>query len=593
MKIPYGNADFADIRRRGSFYVDKTPFLPELESDEFGYKNLIFLRPRRFGKSLLVGMLENYYDISLGVHFDELFRGLWVHDNPTPEKSKYVVLRLDFSKVSVDGGEASLKASFVNSIKTSLMTMVMRYRQRLPEIEELFDRVKSETEPSSVLNIFLGFFAGTPDKLYVLIDEYDTFATALLAMEAKDVYSKVTDKAGFVRSFYRTLKEGSQSGAIARVFITGVTPILLDDLVTGFNVVTNISTHPQFNALAGFTRADVERAVDELLTSRPDLVKIEGVGDRVKLIDVLESHYDGYRFTEDAPDRIFNSNLVVYFLRELSVRARYPRTMLDPNGRTDYQKLHSLWAAAGPQAEERREALEQILAEGHVWSDLVEQFGTRRTSTKSEFISLMYYTGMLTLSTEPPDLNDYLFEVPNRVIRELGFEHYTNLIQDLDGINLMDRPVGAALRKMAQLGDIAPFLEVFRKNVLDVVSIKDLRQYNEKSMKMLLMGAIVTSEVFHVLSEREFAHGFNDLFLSPSTQLAHAKYAWMLELKYLSTGANETQIAKIVEQAEAQLRKYMSDANLVPMLTRGLELKTGTLVFIGCQAVHWREMHQA
>ncbi|MBK9262376.1 MAG: AAA family ATPase [Polyangiaceae bacterium] len=587
VEFSYGNADFASLRRAGCFYVDKTPFLPLLESPTFGGKNLIFLRPRRFGKSSLLSMMKHYYDISMSPEYDELFGGLWIHDHPTPERSQYLVLHLNFSTVTTSSDETVLQANFLTSLQGGLNELIERYRHRLASLERFEQQMGTFTDPAALMNNLLGIIAGTKDKLYVLIDEYDTFANALLSADQTDLYSKITDKFGFVRAFYRALKAGADSGAIGRVFITGGTPILLDDLVTGFNIVTNISNAPRFNALAGFTRAEVERAVDELLRDIPSL--IDTVGDRNELIETLERFYDGYRFSIKARDRVFNSTLVIYCLRELANSGEYPTNMLDVNARTDYQKLHRLWASAGPAADERRAALEQILSEGKVSSPLVERFGMRTEATTSQFVSLMYYTGMLTLAPEPPNLDVYHFEPPNRVIRDLSWEHYTRLLEDLQGLVLRSQPIALALLDITHKGDLEPFLDLLRKTILPVLSVRDLRKHDEKAMKMLLIGIIVTAGLFHVLSEKEFAQGFNDLFITPVPAVHVGKYAWMFELKYVTTDASEDAKNAAFEQAEAQLERYMSDPNLVPMLTRGLGLKAGTMLFVGGKEVVFRE----
>lgn len=587
VEFSYGNADFASLRRAGCFYVDKTPFLPLLESPTYGGKNLIFLRPRRFGKSSLLSMMKHYYDISLSPEYDELFGGLWIHDHPTPERSQYLVLHLNFSTVTTSNDEAVLQANFLTSLQGGLNELIGRYRHRLASLERFEQQMGTFTDPAALMNNLLGIIAGAKDKLYVLIDEYDTFANALLSAEQTDLYEKITDKFGFVRAFYRALKAGVDTGAIGRVFITGGTPILLDDLVTGFNIVTNISNAPRFNALAGFTRTEVERAVDELLRDIPSL--IDTVGDRNALLETLERFYDGYRFSIKARDRVFNSTLVIYCLRELANSGEYPKNMLDANARTDYQKLHRLWASAGPAADERRAALEQILSEGKVSSPLVERFGMRTEATTSQFVSLMYYTGMLTLAPEPPNLDVYLFETPNRVIRDLSWEHYTRLLEDMQGLVLRSQPIALALLDITHKGDLEPFLDVLRKTILPVLSVRDLRKHDEKAMKMLLIGIIVTAGLFHVLSEKEFAQGFNDLFITPVPAVHVGKYAWMFELKYVTTDAGEDAKNAAFEQAEAQLERYMSDPNLVPMLTRGLGLKAGTMLFVGGKEVVFRE----
>lgn len=583
----YGNADFADIRRSRAFYVDKTPFLPLLEHPTFGGKHLLFLRPRRFGKSSLLSLMKHYYDASRANEYDELFSGLWIHEHPTPEKNRYLVLHLNFSTVTASRDEPVLQANFLASIQGGLDELIGRHRHRVPDLEQFGQQLNSFTDPAALMQRFLGTLSATQEKLYVLIDEYDTFANALLSADQRDLYDKITDKFGFVRAFYRVLKAGADSSVVGRVFITGGTPILMDDLMTGFNIVTNISNKPRFNALAGFMRTDVERAVDEVLAEMPDLSA--KIGDRSALLETLERFYDGYRFAEAATERMFNSTLVVYCLRELADSGEYPKNMLDPNARTDYQKLHALWASAGPAAEERREVLERILAEGQVMSPLVDRFGVRATTTTGQFVSLMYYTGMITLAPEEPNGDFYTFVPPNRVIRELSWEHYTRLLEDLHRIPLIGQPIGLAFLAMAIDGNMQPFLDQLRKNILPVLSVRDLRKHDEKAMKMLLIGTLVTSNLFYVLSEKEFAQGFNDLFITPMRSVHKAKYAWMFELKYVVSDADDATKNAAIEQAEAQLLRYSSDPHLVPMLTRGLGLKAATLLFVGGKEVVLRE----
>ncbi len=588
MKIPYGTANFAEIRREGYFYVDKTPFLPMLENAEFGYSNLMLLRPRRMGKSALVSMLSYYYDRTRTTEFETLFRGLWVYDHPTPEKNRYVVLNLNYSQVSSDGGHTALVRNFCDATKSGVRTLAMRNKDFIPELGRLFEKIDGYEDAGSVLNYLLSIMAGADQPLYVLIDEYDTFANALLSTGKEDLYSEMTNKTGFIRNFYRTLKVGRETGAVRRIFVTGASPILLDDLNTGFNIATNISNQPQFNALAGFTRADVEAALDALLRDRPELTVLPEVGDRERLLSVMERYYNGYRFSPDAEERVFNSDMVLYFLRELAVAGKYPQQMLDMNARTDYRKFHNLWAGVGPAADKRRETMDSILSEGFAWSELIEQFGRQGPSSHYQFVSLLYYTGMLTLSQTPPDGKEHRFEIPNQVIRELGWEHFAGLLKDLDGVELNDHPIKEALRAMTIKGDIAPFMEVFRTEVVKTMGIKDLRQFNEKSLKMMLLTCLVLTSIFHVLSEKEFAQGYCDLFLSPMASTKGAKYAWMLEIKYLGATATEAEVEQAFAAAHSQLERYTSDADLLPTITQGKELRAGTLLFVSNKDIQFR-----
>ena len=224
MRIPYGRSSFSDIRRGGYFYADKTPFLPQLESAEAGFRYLIFLRPRRFGKSTLVSMLEHYYDLGRAPRFDELFRGLWVHEHPTPERSKYLVLNLDFSRVSTDRGPEVLERTFLQAVRGRVSAFLLRYRELIPPLGDIYAHLREYLDAEALMGMLLDIVSTTPYRIYLLIDEYDHFANRLLAAGAGDLYEAVVTKTGFVRTFYATLKSGTASGALARMFVTGVSP---------------------------------------------------------------------------------------------------------------------------------------------------------------------------------------------------------------------------------------------------------------------------------------------------------------------------------------------------------------------------------
>jgi Predicted AAA-ATPase len=238
MKIPYGIANFADVRSGGYFYVDKTPFLPVLE--DLGPRSLLFLRPRRMGKSLLVSLLSHYYDLDRAEQFDALFRGLWIHEHPTPERGRYLVLALDFSQVGVDGDDDALRRSFLEAVRGPVEALLLRYRDRIPPLADLHQALDQIDDAAALIGRLSNVVSATGHKLYLLIDEYDNFANRLLSAGAEDVYTKLVERTGFVRTFYGTLKIGTQSGAIGRIFITGVAPLLLDDMSSGFNIVTHI-----------------------------------------------------------------------------------------------------------------------------------------------------------------------------------------------------------------------------------------------------------------------------------------------------------------------------------------------------------------
>ncbi len=590
MRIPYGKSSFSDIRRGGYFYADKTPFLPKLES---AADYVIFLRPRRFGKSTLVSMLEHYYDTSRAGQFDALFSGLWIHEHPTPEQGQYLVLSLDFSPVNTDGEAADIRRSFAATVKNCVRAFLIRYRDNMPDFARLEANLDAHDDGAGLIGAVLSIIAGGGRKLYVLIDEYDHFANRLLADGNQALYDSIVGGTGFVRSFYATLKAGTGTGALGRMFVTGVSPIMLDDLSSGFNIITHLSGEEDFNALAGFTRADVERGVDELLASKPELARDPKVGDRAALLETMERYYNGYRFSTRATERMYNSDLVLYFLRRVAGSGRYPDQMLDLNVRTDYGRLQRIAKLAEAEGGETRALLESILTEESVSSPLVEQFGSRTMHGRAQLVSLFYYMGMLTIGAGSDVSAEPLLVVPNRVIRELQWEYLAFALQDQEQIFLDTQDLSRALAAMAIQGDIEPLLSLFREQVVARIGTKDLRQFNEKVLKLMLLAYISQSRMFHILSEKEFSGGYCDLFLGLSPDVPAGRYAWMLEVKYLQTKARPAEIERAFEQAYVQLERYTSDDALVPLLTLGKDLRAGALVFVGAKDVLFRPWPRA
>lgn len=587
MRIPYGIADFATIRKEGFYYADKTPFLPQLERAESGYRYLMFLRPRRFGKSTLVSMLAHYYDIDCADRFDESFRGLWIHENPTPERNKYLVLKFDFSAVVTESSSSAVRESFAREVRSAVAHFIDRYISRLPDLQRLRSVLESGAEDSAALMTELfRIVQVSGQNMYLLLDEYDHFANRLLAEGQQDVYKSVVTGTGFVRSFYAALKIGTGMGVVSRIFMTGVTPLMLDDMTSGFNISTNISMHRRFNALAGFTHADVERALEEFVSVRPHL---RGpMADRAKLFELLESYYDGYRFSAEATERMFNSDMVLYFLREIDQEGKFPRELLDRNVRTAYDHLQRIGAAGGHARRERYELLESILEKNSIRSDIIEQFGVKNLPVQSSFISLLYYTGMLTFRDAPLVGMAYDLEIPNRVIRALQWEYLESALREQERFAIDTAEIEFALADLAVRGDIRPLLEAFDDQILQHISIKDTQNLDEKTIKLLLMMFVSLGRVFYALSEKEFSQGYCDLFLSAAPNVPGLHYSWLLELKYLKSTAKEAQIENAFAEAAQQVERYSKDPKLLPLLVGDYQLRCGRIVFVGTKRILFR-----
>lgn len=585
MRIPYGISDFATIRREGYFYVDKTPFLPVLENPMSGYVHLLFLRPRRFGKSTIVSTLANYYDIAKADQFDELFRGLWIHEHPTAERNKYLVLKFDFSTVETTGTLEDIRSSFISIIKVYVRQFALAYAELIPGLATLANRLDSHPDASSVIADLLAHTAGNQHRVYAIIDEYDHFANRLLAAGEEGAYESLKGT-GFVRTFYATLKSGTTSGTVARVFMTGVTPLMLDDMSSGFNITRNISMTPRFDTFAGFTRIDVERALDEFVQARPDLSG--HLADRTELFKTLEANYDGYRFSSHAAEPMFNSDMVLYFLGEVDERRQLPKVLLDLNVRTTYEHLAQVGTKTGSSAAERREILETILVDRTIRSEIVERFGVGQLDGRAPFISLLYYLGMLTLSALPQSGVQWNLEIPNRVIRELQWEHLAKHLQREANFAIDTAGLASALEALAVRGKIEPLLQLFHERILQQISVKDTRNLGEKTIKLLLMMYVSLGKVFYALSEKEFAQGYCDLFLAAAKNVPGLEYSWLIEFKYVKAKAKDAEIEAAFGEAAAQVEKYSKDTTLLPMLVGDYQLRCGIIVFVGTKRIQYR-----
>ena len=587
MKVPYATCDFAAIRRESYFYVDKTPFLPLIE--ETAEKHVIFLRPRRFGKSTLLRTLECYYGIDKADQFDELFGGLWIHEHPTPNKNKYLVLRLDFSPVDTTGNEAQICKSFSIIVKAAIELFVARYGKVVPELSELDAVIRSDTEDTAaVMTQLLNKIEKAGHQMYLLIDEYDHFGNRLLSDGKDDVYQGLVRATGFVRSFYAALKGFTTTSTIARTFITGVSPIMLDDLSSGFNIITHISMEQTFNAMAGFTRSEVEHAVDLLLNDHPELTSDPRMRDRDALMATLERFYDGYRFSDRASERMYNSTLVLYFLSQVSKQGSFPRQMLDLNVRTDYGRLYQIARSTSEKDTDTRDLLEEILTNESISVKLAEQFGTKLSLGRSQIASLFFYMGMLTFADNVPPEGESMLVIPNRVMRELQWDYMAFALNDHDGIHIDVGRLQVAMTKMALHGEIEPLINVFKEDVIKRLGVRETAKFNEQAMKLMLFGYLSQSGAFYLMTEKESAQGYCDLLLGIRGLGAAGKFAWIIEAKYVDSKATKAKIDAVVEQGYKQIDKYASDKDLVEMMTFGRQLRAGVLVFVGLKDVFFR-----
>lgn len=554
MRLPYGISNFADLRRGGYAFADKTAYIPALESAEKGRRYLVFLRPRRMGKTLLLSMLEHYYDILAAPTFDELFGGLAIADAPTDERGRYTVLRLEMTGFTTDQGTDRLRADFHAALHGRIQVFLDHYREILPDVIAAFDAGLSTDAPASLMSRFLRAMERSPVPLYLLIDEYDNFTNDLIARGDHGTYRDLVHAAGFVREFYKAVKEGTARGVIGRIFMTGVSPVTLDDLTSGFNITSNISLHRDFNALAGFTTDDVRRLVAGVLAGGAYTL------DPAALEADLRLYYNGYLFSSDAAERVWNPDMLLYFLKELEPPARYPRELLDVNVRTDHGRIQRL--VFTPEGEARPDIIDDLLAvitDGSIPARIQTSFPLDRAYEGDYFISLLYYMGLLTLETHEGWSR---LRIPNYAVRTLYWETIARMVEQLHHDRLPARRLDQAIEAMALHGDLGPFLSVVWSGVIRKLSNRDLIRLDEKTMKVILLSYLSLADVFFAFSEVELAFGYSDLVLLPRRSQPAAQTGFLIELKYLKSGASAAEITARLDEADAQLRRYLAEPRI-------------------------------
>jgi len=511
MKFPYGIADFGKIRQNGYFYQDRTHLIPQLEA---AGEQLLFLRPRRFGKSLLLSMLEHYYDINQADSFASLFGDLAIGQNPTPLHNRYFILHWDFSLVKMQGDVREIEAALHRCLNQAIDVCAYNYKLAVSITQE--DAIYS-------LGNLLKAVRASGHKIYLFIDEYDNFANEI-RMARKDQYEALLYGEGLFKTVFKAVKAAAGQG-LDRVFITGVSPVALSDITSGYNVATNIYLEPRFNALCGFTEAEISDLLNTLAQEASFTWSVE------EALAIMRTFYNGYCFNERQPETVYNPTLSLYFLRVLVEVGYYPDEMLDDNLAMDRKRL--LFIAGLLEGETLLvDALSQ--EQGLVISRLSRRFGAetmlKQERDRDTIISLLYYFGILTLGGIV-GLNKLAMKIPNLVSRSL----YIEQLQDIylssaeDRQSLSNVPDGLFLK-----GDLQPVCEFIETRLFPVLSNRDYRWSNELAIKVIFMMVLFNDRVYMMVSEAEVQHGYADLSLIVRPDMRRFQALdLVLEFKYL------------------------------------------------------------
>ena len=567
--MPYGMSNFADVMRQNCYYVDKTMYLSMLE-DQPHY--LIFIRPRRFGKSLFLDMLRSYYDLSQKDDFQKLFGDLWIGKHPTPLQGKYQMLYLDFSKIG--GGVDELSRNFDAYSAVQLNSFLDRYQAYYSD--EFIVGFRSAGKALDKLHMLDAEARRLGYPLYLIIDEYDNFTNVVLNEQGNEIYHAITHASGFYRDAFKNYK-----GMFDRIFMTGVSPVTLDDLTSGFNIGWNISTSPFFNGMLGFSEEDVRT----MLRYYQEKGKLQG--DVEEMIQEMKPWYDNYCFAEESLDhepKMFNCDMVLYYLRNRIQLGKSPKQMIDPNTKTDYSKMKKLIQLDRLDGN-RKGVLRKITEEGKILTNLFPSFSADELTKPEIFPSLLFYYGMLTIIGTRGNL--IVLGIPNNNVRKQYYEYLLEDYQKHEHINLVD--VEILFNDMAFDGDWRPALDFIARAYKDNSSVRSSIE-GERNIQGFFTAYLSINAYYLTMPEVELNHGFCDMFLMPDLQrYPEVEHSYILELKYLPKEKFEAQAEEQWDAAVQQIHGY-AEGEKVRQLCRETRLHCIVMQFCGWELARMEEV---
>lgn len=573
--IPYGISDFPRIRREDYYYVDKTRYIELMERQP---PYLFLIRPRRFGKSLFLAMLETYYSIDYADCFDELFGSLYIGQHPTGRQNKYMVLRFNFSEIKARPED--LEQRFSEYCCMMMKDFILKYEHLLGHrIWEVVRR--DETDPGQMLSALKQYVSRIDcPRIYLMIDEYDNFTNTILSTGEQNNYRGTTHGDGFIRSFFNVVKAATSNAdaAVDRLFITGVSPVTMDDVTSGFNIGTNISMSPLFNSIIGFSTEEVR----EMLTyykdgsALPADVTVEG------LIEMMRPWYDNYCFSARKLDEhMFNSDMALYFLNSYLQQQMPPETMIDSNIRADYNKLRHL-VQIDKTFGVNASVIQQVIAEGSITTQIVTSFPAERMVDTENFKSLLFYFGMLSI--QGTYQGDTVLRIPNLTVREQLYTYLTEAYQQADLFEIDFSVLSSLVKGMAYRGEWEPVFRFFAQELERQSAIREFID-GEAHVKGFLLAYLGLTQGYILLPEYESSKGYADFYMMPDlVRQPDIVYSYIVEVKYARRDTSDADIALLKRDAAEQLRRYADDGKVTR--TKGnTRLGLITLVFKGWELV--------
>ena len=574
-RIPYGMQNFEDVIKEDCYYVDKTPFIEQIEESN---KYFFFIRPRRFGKTLTLSMLENYYDINKKDKFEEIFGKLYIGQNPTPEHNTYLIIRLNFAEVAA--GLDDYKDGLDNHCRLVFNFFCDIYAHILPTGTK--EGLQQEPDAVSKLRFLCQKCQEVGKKIYLFIDEYDNFTNMILAHEEHLMrYRNQTHGEGYLRQFFNTIK-GAAGNTLGRVFVTGVSPVTMDDLTSGFNIGTNYSLSPDFNEMTGFT----EEEVREMLDYYGSVLPFNHTTD--ELIKVMKPWYDNYCFAEEryGETTMYNSVMVLNFVDNY-IRSEYqiPKKMVETNIRIDYDKMRMLIRHDKEFAHDAS-IIQQLVTQGFVIGTLNENFPAERINDPDNFLSLLFYFGMVTI--DGTYKGETKFIIPNEVVRD---QMYTYLLDTYKENDLVyDRySKGKLESKLAYHGEFKPYFEYIADCLKKYSSQRD-KQKGEAFVHGFTLAMTSQNKFYRPISELDNDGGYADIFLSPLCDIYKDMVdSYIIELKYCKSQTTGEQVKKLFEEASAQISRY-ADSDTVREAVKTTKLHKLVVIYRGAEMVACEEI---
>ena len=541
-RIPYGMANFASIRERDCYFVDKTHLIPEFEKANAFF---FFIRPRRFGKSLTLSMLKHYYDINRADRFEKLFGGLYIGENPTEERNSYLIIELDFS--IIDGTLGNYKGSMDTHCNTRFNVFCDVYAQYLPE--GIQERMNEKEDAVAQLDFLCEECAKVGRKIFLFIDEYDHFTNDILSDPARlRDYESETHGEGYFRKFFNTVKAGTKT-AIERCFVTGVSPVTMDDVTSGFNIGTNYSLSSEFNELMGFTEEEVREMLDYYRTT----CEFHHTTD--ELIELMKPWYDNYCFAEESYGRItmYNASMVLYFVDNYVRRnGNVPKYMLDDNIRTDYNKLRMLVRRDNEFGHDAS-IIRRIAEQGYIAAELKTSFPARSITDPRNFVSLLYYFGMLSIDETMDGYTKLI--IPNQVVREQLYKYLLDTY-DQEHLSQEDYIRSELSQRLAYYNEWQNYFGYIAECLQRYASQRD-KQKGESFVHGFTLAMTALNRFYRPVSEQECQQGYVDLYLRPELEIyKDMRHSYIVEFKYAKGKDTDERVEQLRQEAIAQANSY-------------------------------------